>query len=76
MKTPETVAYDALSEVRRVASPLTTGEVTVSAHPEVARALRLALQTAAPIVDSALADRLRVLDDPAARLDQFDVNAL
>jgi ribonuclease G len=76
MKTPETVAYDALSEVRRVASPLTNGEVTVSAHPEVARALRLALQTASPIVDRGLADRLRVLDDPAARMDQFDVSAL
>ena len=76
MKTPETVAYDALSEVRRVASPLTSGEVTVSAHPEVARALRLALQTGAQIVDSGLADRLRVLDDPAARPDQFEVSAL
>ena len=64
MKTPETVAYDALSEVRRVASPLTNGEVTVSAHPEVARALRLALQAAAPVVDRDLAERLRVLDDP------------
>jgi ribonuclease G len=76
MKTPETVAYDALSEVRRVASPLTTGEVTVSAHPDVARALRLALQTAAPVVDRGLAGRLRVLDDPGARMDQFDVSAL
>ena len=75
MKTPETVAYEALSEVRRVASPPATGEVTVSAHPDVARALRLALQTAAPIVDSALAGRLRVLDDPATRLDLFDVKA-
>jgi ribonuclease G len=76
MKTPETVAYDALSEVRRVASPLTNGEVTVSAHPEVARALRLALQAAAPVVDRDLAERLRVLDDPGARMDQFDVSAL
>jgi ribonuclease G len=76
MKTPETVAYDALSEVRRVASPVRSGEVTVSAHPEVARALRLALQAAAPIVDRDLAERLRVLDDPEARMDQFDVSAL
>ena len=75
MKTPETVAYEALSEVRRVASWPATGEVTVSAHPDVARALRLALQTAAPIVDSQLAERLRVLDDPATPLAQYDVRA-
>jgi ribonuclease G len=75
VKTPETVAYEALSEVRRVASTFTTGEVTVRTHPDVARALRLALQLAAPIVDRLLVERLRVLDDPEARLDQFDVNA-
>jgi len=73
MKTLETVAYDALFEVRRVASSFTTGEVTVRTHPDVARALRLALQTAAPIVDASLVERLRVLDDPEARVDQFDV---
>jgi len=75
MKTPETVAYDALFEVRRVASSFTTGDVTVRTHPDVARALRLALQMAAPIVDASLIDRLRVLDDPEARVDQFDVKA-
>jgi ribonuclease G len=76
MKTFETVAYDALSEVRRVAASFPSGEVTVRTHPDVARALRLALQTAAPILDAALVSRLRVLDDPEARLDQFDVRAL
>jgi len=74
MKTPETVAHEALCEVRRVASSFTTGDVTVRAHPEAARVLRLTLQTAAPVVDRTLAERLRVLDDPAARPDQFDVN--
>jgi len=73
MKTPETVAYDALFEVRRVASSLTTGDVTVRTHPDVARALRLALQTAAPIINPSLVARLRVVDDPEARVDQFDV---
>ena len=75
MKTVETIAYEALFEVRRVASSFTTGAVTVRTHPDVARALRLALQTAAPIVDALLVDRLKVFDDPDARLDQFDVKA-
>jgi ribonuclease G len=75
MKTPETVAYEALSEVRRVAPAFTTGEVTVRVHPDVARALRLALQTAAPIVDRALSQRLRVVEDAASRPGQFDVSA-
>ena len=74
-KTNETVAYDALFEVRRVASSFPTGDVTVRTHPDVARALRLALQTAFPIVDPSLVGRLRILDDPEARVDQFDVKA-
>jgi ribonuclease G len=76
MKTLETVAYDALFEVRRVASSFPEGEVTVRTHPDVARAVRLALQAAAPILDASLVTRLRVLDDPDARVDQFDVKAI
>jgi ribonuclease G len=75
VKTPQTVAYEALFEVRRVASAFAAGEVTVRTHPEVARALRLALQTAAPVVDASVVDRLTVVDDPEARSDQFDVTA-
>jgi len=75
MKTPETVAHQALSEVRRVATSFTTGDVTVRAHPDVARALRLVLQTAAPIVDPSMIERLHVLDDLEVRADQFDVRA-
>jgi len=75
MKTPDTVAAEALSEVRRVASVFATEDVTVRAHPEVTRALRLALETAASLVDRSVIERLRVLDDPGARPDQFDVNA-
>ena len=76
MKTLETVAYDALFEVRRVASSFPAGQVTVRTHPDVARALRLALQTAAPVLDASLVARLKVLDDPEARVDQFDVKAI
>ena len=75
MKTPDTVAAEALSEVRRVSSAFATETVTVRAHPDVTRVLRLALQTAAPVVDRALIERLCVLDDLGARPDQFDVSA-
>jgi hypothetical protein len=37
--------------------------------------LRIALQLASPVVDRWLVERLRVLADPEARIDQFDVNA-
>jgi ribonuclease G len=75
VKTPETVAYDALFELRRIASAFTAGEVTVRTNPEVARVLRLALQTAAPVLHASVVDRVNVVDDPEARSDQFDVTA-
>jgi ribonuclease G len=75
VKTPDTVAYEALFEARRVASSFTTGEVTLRLHPDAGRALRLALLSAAPVVDRALAERLRIVDDPEAAADHFDVNA-
>jgi ribonuclease G len=73
VKSPETVAYDALLEVRRIA-PASAGAITVRAHPEVARAIRLAVQTAGPVIEDAVVLRLRVADDPGARLDAFDVS--
>ena len=75
VKTHETIAYEALFEARRVASSFTSGEVTVRMHPEAGRALRLALQSAAPIVDRELASRLRVVDDADVVADHFDVRA-
>jgi ribonuclease G len=73
MKTPETVAYEALFEVGRVAPLSPSGTVTVRTHPDVARALRLTLQTASPIVDQGVVSRLNILEDDGARPDQFDV---
>jgi len=75
IKTPETVAGEALAEARRLAPVFADGPVTVRVHPDVARALRLALQTAAPILDRGWIERLRVLEDAAARPDLFDVSA-
>jgi ribonuclease G len=76
VRTPETVALDALLEVRRVAAAFAEGPLTVRVHPDVARALRLALQTTGPILYPAIADRLRIADDPEVRFDQFDVSAV
>ncbi len=72
-KTPETVAYEALSEVRRVGPAFASGDVTIRTHPDVARALELALQTEAPIVERDTIGRLRIVPDPASRPDQFDL---
>ncbi len=73
-KTPETVAYEALLEARRVAPVLASGAVTIRTHPEVARAVRWVLQTTSPILDRATIERLNVLEDAGARADQFDVS--
>jgi hypothetical protein len=75
MKTPATVAYEALVEVRRVGASFTESELTVRTHPDVAHVLRIAIQAAAPFIDRALLSRLSVVEDPASRPDQFDVNA-
>jgi ribonuclease G len=75
VKTPDTVAYEALFEARRVAASFTTGDVTLRLHPDAGRALRLALLSASPVLDRSLVERLRVVDDPGSRADQFDVNA-
>jgi ribonuclease G len=74
-KTSETVAFDALTELRRVANAFTDEALTVRAHPDVARALALTLQTPSPIVDRDLALRVAVVPDAACRSDQFDVSA-
>jgi ribonuclease G len=75
-KTPETVAHEALREARRVGSAFPDGSLTVSAHPDVARALRHAVQIAGPVLDDGIAGRLVVVDDQSARPDQFEVSAL
>jgi hypothetical protein len=68
------VAYEALVEARRVAPVSVAGAVTIRTHPEVARMLRLVLQTASPILDRATIERLHVLEDAGARADQFEVS--
>ncbi len=75
MKTPETVAHDALVEALRVAASFPASEISIHAHPDVARAIELVLQTPAPVVDRDLARRLRIADDPGSRPEQFDVRA-
>jgi len=73
VKTPETVAHEALDEARRVAAAMGEQEVVVRAHPEVARAARL--QSQAERGTGALAGRLRIVEDPGGPIDRFDVVA-
>ncbi|HEX4825208.1 MAG TPA: Rne/Rng family ribonuclease [Candidatus Polarisedimenticolaceae bacterium] len=76
VKTAETLALEALVEVRRIAGAFSSGPLTVTSHPDVARALRLAIQVAGPVLDRSIAERLVVREDPAAPSDRFDVSAL
>ena len=73
VKSPEMVAFEALSEVRRLAQVLDGQRVTVRVVPEIARAVMLALQTSWFDSERGLADRIHVEEDPTARPDAFDL---
>jgi ribonuclease G len=75
VKSPEIAAHDALQEVRRLFAGLGASEVRVRAHPEVARALRLAVQSPGSGIDGDGLSRLDVVDDPELSSDRFDVRA-
>jgi len=76
LKSPETLALEALVEVRRVAGAFGDGPLTVTAHPDVTRALRLAIQVAGPIVDRSVIGRLSIREDLSLSADRFEVSAL
>ncbi len=76
VKTTETVAYEALYEVRRLAALFAAGDLTVRAHPDVARALRVAIQAAGASIHATVVERLRIVDSAESRPDQFDVSAV
>ena len=76
VKTPETVAQEAIDELRRVAATAEDGPITVKAHPDVARAVRWAVQTAGESLGREVVARLVVSDDVEARPDGFDVSVL
>ena len=75
VKTPEILAGEALLELRRIAALATEGALTVRAHPEVARAVRRALQRESATAGNDVAPRVVVEDDAAARPDGFEVYA-
>jgi ribonuclease G len=70
-KSPETVAEEALAEVRRLTRVFDTRSLVVHAHPEVARALLVALQGEALGSDV----QVRVDSDATSRAEHFDVVA-
>lgn len=76
LKSPETVAREALSEVLRVADALEGREIVLRVHPEIARALRRALETSGPPLDSGTLASIRVEEDQDLRQDRFDLLAL
>ncbi|MBZ5637895.1 MAG: Rne/Rng family ribonuclease [Acidobacteriia bacterium] len=76
VKAPETLAREALSEVLRLLPGLEEQAVVVRVHPDVASALRIALETAGPLLLLTQAARVRIEEDPGVRPDRFDVLAL
>ncbi len=76
VKSPETVAREALAEVRRLLADLDGHTVTLRTHPDVVPALRLALETAGHALAPELLARLRLEADPTTRPDRFEILAL
>jgi len=76
IKTPRTVAGDALAEALRLGEAMPEARIKIRARLEVAQAIRLALQTAGEAIDDALVARLSVEDDESAAPDSFEASAL
>jgi ribonuclease G len=75
VKSREIAAHEAILEVRRLRAGLGATEVRVRAHPEVARALRLAVQSPGSGIDGEGLSLLEVVDDPELAADRFDIRA-
>ena len=71
LKAPETVAAEALEEVRRLLAEMAPEEVRVRAHPEIARELRRILQEDGGGLETG--SPVTVEEDPAAAPDRYDV---
>jgi ribonuclease G len=76
VKSVETVACEAMAEVQRLLPMLDGQTMTVRAHPDVAREIRIALQTTSSRSDTGRWPEIVVVDDPSLRPDQFDVLAI
>jgi ribonuclease G len=75
VKTPEMSAHEALLEVRRLLAGLDPAAVRVRAHPDVARELRVAVQSPGARIDGTRVERLVIEDDDDLDPDRFDVMA-
>ncbi len=76
LRSPEMVARHAVAEILRLLEDAGTAGVTLRAQPDVAAAVRLALQTAGPLIDGARFDRIRIEDDPEAPPEDFGIVAV
>jgi ribonuclease G len=74
VKSPDVVAGEALREAARVLRGVPGGSATIRAHPDVARMIRIALQEGEG--GSGEADAVTVQEDPAARVDRFEISVL
>lgn len=76
VKSPETIAREALAELIRLTPAPVDRDVVIRVHPDVAPAVRLVLQTSGAALDSKRLAGIRLEEDPALRPDRFDVLAL
>lgn len=75
VKSPFVVAGEAIEEVRRLRRVFRDERFTVRVHPEVGRALRLAMQSGGVPTDASWFEAVSIEDAAESRLDQFDVLA-
>jgi ribonuclease G len=76
VKSPETVACEALAEVRRLLPALDGRDVTVRTHPDVVREIDAVLLSPDSGLEQNLLPRIRTEPDPTLRPDHFDILAV
>ena len=76
VKSPQTVAAEALAELRRMLPLLNGQQVTLRAAPEVAREIEVALHESGAVAERAGGAHVQVEQDAGMRPDHFDLLAV
>ena len=71
----ETVAAEAIEEIRRIGGGLASGRFMVRAHPDVAESILLELQAGGGPVDQLLPDRIEIREDGSLNPEVYELVA-
>jgi ribonuclease G len=71
----ETVAAEAMEEIRRISGGFAPGRFLVRAHPDVAESILLELQSVSGPVDDLLPDRIEVREDESLNPEVYELVA-